>query len=370
MKRLLILTAVAALLLQSCNNPEGQQQAPGAMPYPVITLPTKTITAYASYPASVEGTINSAVRAKVSGYITDVLVDEGEQVTKGQTLFKLETAALSQEAEAAQANVNAARVEVEKLKPLVEKNIISSVQLQTAQARLAQAQSAYNSVTANIGYATIKSPVDGYVGSIPFREGALVSPSDPQPLTQVSATDEVFVFFSMNEKKYIDFLTAAESDSREEKINNMPKVKFDLSNGTEYAEEGTIETVTGQVDPNTGTVGFRARFKNPAGLLANGSSGMLRVPTVYENAVVVPEAATFERQGKIYTYKVQGDTLAVSVPITVKDRAHNFIIVASGIEAGDQIVAKGVGKLRNNTPIIPQPVEMDSIFKGTEPVFK
>lgn len=370
MKRFLIFSALAALLLQSCNNPQGQPQAPGAMPFPVVSIPTKTITAYANYPASVEGTINSAVRAKVSGYITAVLVDEGQKVSKGQTLFRLETTALSQEAEASQANVNAARVEVEKLKPLVEKNIISSVQLETAKARLAQAQSAYNSVTANIGYATIKSPVDGYVGAIPFREGALVSPADPLPLTQVSATDEVFVFFSMNEKQYINFLTASEGNSREEKISNMPKVKFNLSNGSEYAEEGTIETVTGQVDPNTGTVGFRARFANPTGLLANGSSGTLRIPTVYENAVVIPEASTFERQGKIYAYKVQGDSLAVSVPINSIARANSYIIVESGIVAGDQIVAKGVGKLRNNTPIVPQTVEMDSIFQGIEPVFK
>lgn len=369
MKRLLIIPAVAALLLQSCNNPRGQQQAPGAMPFPVVTVPTKTITAYATYPASVEGTVNSAVRAKVSGYITAVLVDEGEQVSKGQPLFKLETAALSQEAEAAQANVNAARVEVEKLKPLVEKNIISGVQLETAKARLAQAQSAYNSITANIGYATIKSPVDGYVGAIPFREGALVSPSDPQPLTRVSATDEVFVFFSMNEKRYLDFLMSAGGNSREERINNMPEVSFLLSNGAVYPEKGTIETVTGQVDPNTGTVGFRARFPNPAGLLANGSSGSLQIPTVYEDAVVVPEATSFERQGKVYLYKVQGDSLAVSVPISILDRAENMIIVESGISAGDQIVAKGVGKLRNNTPIVPQPASMDSIFKELKPVF-
>src|SRR5690606_29848211 len=125
---------VSLLILQACKQ-DPQQQAPAAMPYPVVAIPTKTVTAYTTYPATIEGTNNSSVRAKVSGYITQVLVDEGQKVSKGQVLFKLETQSLSQDAGAAQANVNAAQVEVDKLIPLVEKNIISNVQLETAKAR-------------------------------------------------------------------------------------------------------------------------------------------------------------------------------------------------------------------------------------------
>lgn len=98
------------------------------MPYPVVEIPLRTVTSYTSYPVSIDGVVNSAIRAKVPGYITAVLVDEGEAVKKGQTLFRLETQALSGDAGAARANVNAAQVEVDKLKPLVEKNIISNVQ--------------------------------------------------------------------------------------------------------------------------------------------------------------------------------------------------------------------------------------------------
>ena len=201
MKKLSLLTAlIGTFLFWSCQNTEGQEQAQaqGPAPYPVIEVPVKTVTGYTTYPVSLEGTVNSAVRAKVPGYITDVLVDEGEQVRKGQVLFRLETESLSQEAGAARANVNAAQVEVDKLKPLVEKGIISDVQLQTAQARLEQAKAGYSSIAANIDYANIKSPVDGNVGAIRFREGALVSPNDPQPLTTVSDIDEVYAFFSMN----------------------------------------------------------------------------------------------------------------------------------------------------------------------------
>lgn len=349
------------------QSPYGQQQA---MPYPVITIPSETVTAYVSYPTSLEGVINSEVRAKASGFITRVLVDEGEKVRKGQTLFTLETQSLSEDAAAAQANVNAAQVEVNKLIPLVEKNIISNVQLETAKAKLAQAKSGYNSIAANIGYATIKSPVDGYVGAIPFREGALISPTSQVPLTTVANIDKIYAFFSMNEKKYIDFIQNTKGETRSERIKNLPKVRLRLANGKLYDQEGTIETINSQVNSSTGTVSFRAVFDNPAGLLSSGYSGLIEIPTIYVDATVVPAMSTFERQGITYVYKVQGDTMAVSTSIDIVDRTNNIIVVGEELKPGDKIVAQGVAKLRDQALIIPQPIEFDSIAKGLEKVFK
>ncbi len=359
------------LLFTSCGNNQNQaQQAPQAMPFPVVVVPTETVTAYTTYPTSLEGIVDSEVRAKTSGYITHVLVDEGQKVKKGQTLFTLETQSLSQDAAAAKANVNAAQVEVDKLKPLVEKNIISAVQLETAKAKLAQAQSGYNSIAANIGYATIKSPVDGYVGAIPFREGALISPTSQVPLTTVADINKIYAFFSLNEKDYLDFLEANEGETLEQKIKNLPKVRLILANGGLYPQEGTIQTINSQVNSSTGTVSFRAVFDNPNHLLSSGYSGKIQLPKEYKNATVVPAMSTYERQGVTYVYKVQGDTLAVSNSINVLDRVDNIVIVKDGVKPGDKIVAQGVGKLRDKTPIVPQPVDFDSIAKGLDKVFK
>lgn len=361
-----------SILLTSCNDDKGNQGQFGqqALPFPVITVPSETITAYDTYPTSLEGIINSQVYAKTSGYITDVLVDEGQKVKRGQTLFRLETESLSQDAAAAKANVNAAQVEVDKLIPLVEKNIISSVQLETAKAKLAQAQSSYNSVVANIGYATIKSPVDGYVGAINLREGSLVSPSSPTPLTTVVDIDKVYAFFSLNEKQYLDFIQNSEGENIEEKIKNMPKVRLLLANGQLYTNEGTIETINSQINAATGTVSFRAIFDNPNRLLSSGSSGKIQIPRVYENATLVPAVSTFERQGITYAYRVQGDTLAIPSSIDILDRVDNLLIVGEGVSPGEKIVARGVDKLRGNTPIQAQPVAFDSIVKGLKRVFK
>src|SRR3546814_565465 len=250
MKKVSYTALLAGIFLAtSCQQQQqGQQRAQGPLPLPVIEVPNKTVTGYRAYPVSLEGTINSAVRAKVSGYITGVFVDEGQKVNKGQTLFKLETASLSQDAGAAEANVNVARVEVEKLKPLVEKGIISAVQLETAKARLVQAEASYNSIMASIGYATIKSPVNGYVGAIPFRQGSLVSPADPTPLTTVTDVDEVYAFFSMNERDYLNFLQNTDGKTLSEKIGNFPPVELLLVNGEIYQHTGKIETVTGQIN--------------------------------------------------------------------------------------------------------------------------
>lgn len=362
---------LSTFLFISCQEENGQQQAAqGPATFPVIEIPIRTVTGYTTYPVSIEGTVNSAVRAKVPGYITDVLTDEGQKVTKGQTLFRLETESLNQDAGAAKANVNAAQVEVDKLRPLVEKNIISPVQLETAKARLEQAKASYSSVVANIGYATIKSPVDGNVGQIPFREGALVSPSDPKPLTTVSSTDEVYAFYAMNERDYLNFLQTTQGEDISGKIENFPPVELELVNGQIYEEKGEIETVSGQVDRATGTVRFRAVFQNPNRILANGNSGNIRIPRTYKNVPVIPESATFEQQGEVHVYRVQGDTVAISKVVQVQDRINNLIIVASGIEPGDEIVAKGVGQLRNGTPLQPQTVSFDSIANSLQPVFK
>lgn len=375
MKKLLSISGlfVLILVLAGCGN-EGESQAqtanPQAKPFPVTEVPQRTLTGYTTYPVKIEGIINSEVRAKVSGYITDVLVDEGQEVKKGQLLFKLETQSLNQDAAAAKANVNAAQVEVDKLKPLVEKNIISNVQLETAKAKLQQAQSSYNSVAANIGYANIKSPVDGYVGSIRLREGALVSPTSTQPLTTVSNISKVYAYFSMNETEYLDFLKEYEGEKVQEKINNMPEVELKLANGTTYSEKGKIETINSQVNENTGSISFRAVFDNPSRLLSNGNSGKIVIPKTYENVLIVPQESTFERQGKVLVYKVGANNKVTSSTLEIITRIDNLYVVKSGVKQGDTIVAKGLAKLRPDTEIKPQPVAFDSVAKPIEKVFR
>ncbi len=367
-----ILTICLAALLSSCGNKQENQQAPQRPPatFPVAQVTPKTVTGYQQYPTSIEGIVNSRVRAKVSGYIQKVFVDEGQKVRKGEPLFKLETQTLSQDEGAAKASINVAQVEVEKLIPLVEKNIISPVQLETAKAKLAQAKANYRSIAANIDYATVKSPVDGYVGSINFREGSLVSPSDATPLTTVTDIKQVYAFFSLNEADYLNFLQNTKGENLKEKLANFPEASLILANGSTYSEKGKIQTSSGQINQTTGTVSFRAIFNNPNQLLTNGNSGEIKVPTIYKDAIVIPQEATYEQQGKIMTFKVGENNMVSSSIIKIKASIDNLYVVESGVKEGDNIVASGVGKLRNDMPITPQEVPFDSIVKPIKILFK
>jgi len=360
------------LMVISCgdvkqSSPQVQTEAPS---FKVAILPHSTITGYKTYPTTIEGIVNSDVRAKVSGYIQKVLVDEGQKVKKGQALFKLETQSLSQDAEAAKAAVNAAKVEVDKLVPLVEKGIISNVQLETQKAKLLQAQSNYNGIVANINYATIKSQVDGYVGAIPYREGSLVSPTNETPLTTVSDITQVYAYFSMNESEYLDYLQTTEGQTLQDKLNNFPKVNLILANDQTYPELGKIETSVGQINQKTGTVSFRVVFNNPNQLLTNGNSGKIKIPIIYEDAIVIPQEATYEQQGKVLVFKLGENNLITASMIKIKASVDNLYVVESGVNEGDKIVVSGVGKLRSDMEITPQEIPFDSVIKPIKTVFK
>ncbi|WP_080779076.1 efflux RND transporter periplasmic adaptor subunit [Chryseobacterium phocaeense] len=395
MNNKLVILSIAALSLTACKKEAPKQD--GAKPYPVVSVESKNIVGYQTFPATIQGRVNNDVRAKIQGYITQVLVDEGQYVTKGQPLFRLETNILSENAAAskagigaaestiaaAQASVNAAQVEVNKLKPLVQKNIISNVQLQTAQANLAQAQAQlqqanaakrqavanYKGVEANIEYSIIRAPISGVIGRLPLKVGSLVGPTDQTALTTISDTSEIFAYFSMNEKEYFDFLEKSQGSSMPEKIKNLPMVELQLANGSLYPEKGRIEAITGQIDPTTGTIQFRVAFTNAQKLLSNGNSGTIRFPQHYDNVLVVPESATYEQQGIVYVYKVDKGDTARNVVVNVIDRIDNLALVKSGVNKGEVIVAAGIGGLKPGTAIKKKPIKMDSLVQSIKPKF-
>lgn len=410
MQKKLILTVFAAISLAACKKQEDKKQD-GPKTVSTVKVETRNVTGFKDFPASIEGRVNNAVRAKIQGYITQVLVDEGQYVSKGQPMFRLETNALNETAsaaragvgaaqsnvsaadanvKAAQAAVNAAQVEVNKLRPLVEKNIISSVQLQTAQANLsraqaqlsqavaarqqasagvAQAQANYQGVRENINYSIIRAPISGVVGKINMRNGSLVGPGDPTPITTVSDTSELYAYFSMNEKEYLDFLKNSFGATVPEKLKNMPMVEFVMANGDTYPEKGRVQAVTGQIDATTGTIQFRVSLPNPQKLLSNGNTGTIRVPKLYDNVLVVPESATIEQQGLVYVYKVEQDT-ARNNTIKVLDRVGNMVLIESGAKKGETVVAEGVGTLRDKTAVKQEPKNFDDLVNAIKPIFE
>ena len=376
-----LLLLIGATSIVACSKKEEEKQTPKPM-LDVVETVVKDVTGYQSFPAIIEGKINNDVRAKIQGYIKEVLVHEGQTVSQGQILFRLETNVLNDNAaaakasiSAAQASVSAAQVEVNKLTPLVEKKIIAPIQLETAKANLASAKSMlaqatanYQGINANIDYGVVRSPINGVVGNLPFKVGSLVGPNDPTPLTTVADVSTVYANFSMNEKEYFKFLNDTPGQSLSEKLKNVPAIELQLADGSIYPQTGKIETASGQIDQTTGTVQFRVAFPNPNKILSNGNSGSIRLPRTYTQVLVIPEVASYEQQGKINVYKVKNDTAYSSV-VNVIDRVDNMIIVSDGAKEGEVIVVSGIGSLRDKTAIQPKKVAFDDIVNSIKPIF-
>ena len=195
----------------------------------------------------------------------------------------------------------------------------------------------------------MKSPSDGVVGALPYRAGALVSPSLPQPLTTVSDNSDMYVYFSMTENQLLAL--TRQYGSMDEALKNMPQAELRLNDNSVYDKKGTIESISGVIDRQTGTVVARVVFSNESRLLHSGASGTVVVPTTYKNCIVIPQEATVQLQDKTVVYKVV-DGKAVSALITVAGiNDGREYVVLDGLEVGDEIVSTGAGLLREGTQV-------------------
>ena len=370
-----------SLLIFGCGNKgKGDAQgAPAIATYKVLTLQPRSATLNADYPASIQGLQDIEIRPKVDGFVEGIYVDEGTLVKKGQLLFKIKAPQYEQDvrtAEAgiqtAQADVNTANLQVNKVKPLVEKDIISHYELESAQntletkkAALAQAKAALANAKINLGYTTITSPVNGVIGSLPYKLGSLVNSTTTDPLTTVYNTATVYAYFAMNEKQLLDFSRdSTGSTSIKSKLNNIPKVSLILSDGTTYDHTGKVETVNGLINTNTGSANFRAAFVNPKGLLRSGGSATIRVPELIKSAILVPQSITYELQDKRFVYVIDGQNKIKNVAITTMDNTPGqFYVVTGGIKNGDKIIAESVNNLKDGTEIKPVEVNADVVYK-------
>ena len=359
-------TFVKAALMACCMAAVSCGQAPTAMgpgEYAVMTIATTDREIPSNYSATIRGRQDIDIYPQVSGTISQLCVNEGQTVSKGQTLFIIDQVPYKAALQTAEANVAAAKAGVataqltyDSKKELFNKNVVSQFDLSTAhntlltaQAQLAQAEAQRVNAANNLSYTVVKAPANGIVGTLPYRVGALVSASIPHPLTTVSDNSEMYVYFSMTENQLLNLTRRYGSIAGT--LKNMPDVQLQLNDGSIYDQTGRVESISGVIDASTGSVSLRAAFPNKNGLLHSGGAGNVILPTIYKDCIVVPQAATFELQDKVYVYKMK-DGKAVSEMIGVEKISNGKeYIVNSGLTSGDVIVAEGVGLLREGTPI-------------------
>lgn len=329
----------------------------------LLTITRQDVAIEETYSAAIRGRQDIAIMPQVSGTLTELRVVEGERVKKGQVLFVVDQVPFRAQVETSEANVKVAeagvataRLVYESKQQLFAEEVISQFDLQTAennylsaQAGLAQANAALVIARNNLNYTEVKSPSDGVVGTLPFRIGALVSPQMPQPLTTVSDNAVMYVYFSMTENQWLSLVRRY--GSKEEALRQMPAVALLLNDGSRYEREGRIETVSGVIDPQTGTVSVRAAFANPDGLLTAGGAGNVVLSRTQANAIAIPRTATFEIQDKVFVYRaVDGHAVATQVAVSRLNGGKTYV-VESGLQEGDVIITEGVAMLKDGAEI-------------------
>ena len=355
--------AMLCIFLFSCGGKNAQNGGGMVREYAVMTLQPDSMEWYSNYPAAIKGKRDIEIRPNVSGFITDLRVDEGSVVRKGQVLFVIDTvpykAALKvaeTNVEVAKASTETARLTAENKRELQRRDIISEYDLQmaensyaSAKAQLAQAEAQLVNARNNDSYPRVISPLDGVVGEIPFRVGSLVSPSSATPLTTVSDNSEMYVYFSMTERQILELVAQYGAENF---LQKLPTVSLKLSDGSIYPLKGRIETVSGIIDTQTGSSNMRATFENPNRLLRSGGSGVIMIPMKNDHAILVPQKATYEIQDKKFVYVLNDDSTVTSTEITIAsiDNGKEYM-VTSGLKAGDRIVTEGVNTLKDGMTI-------------------
>lgn len=372
-----IVILVAGIFLTACGGNVNEQVERGVEKYKVLALEKTSATLITSYPASLEGVKDIDIRPKIDGYIDEVLVDEGQEVSEGQLLFRIFNPQYSQDmkglkaaVETAKSAVEAAELQVTKTKPLVEKGIISAFELQNVEialearkSDLANAEARYSNAVTNVGYTQIKSPVNGVVGTLPFRLGSYVNSATSQPLTQVSDISVIHAYFSIGEKQQLDLMTSIEGNTFQEKIEKLPPVNLILSNGMQYEHSGKIKSFSGQVNKQTGAFRVRADFENPEKLLRSGASATIQIPQKLQNVIVIPQRSTFEMQDKRMTYVLE-DNIVKAVPIITRPvPGGQLFVVDEGLAESDLVLIEGVGILPEGAEIEPEVVKLSEFLK-------
>ncbi len=359
-----LVTAMTAMaVLSSCGNKQQQGAMPSAV-YKTTKVTKSDVTLTEKYSATIRGRQDIEVYPQVGGTLQKLCVTEGQKVKKGQVLFVIDQvpyrAALNTaEAalKAAQAQEATAQLNYDSRKKLYDQKVVSEIDMQTAQnsllsakAQVAQAKAQVVNARNSLSYTTVTSPADGVIGTLPYRQGALVSSAMPQPLTTVSDNNEMYVYFSMTESQYLALIRQYET--AEKAIEAMPDLTLQLVDGSEYEIKGRVESASGVVDRSTGSVQMRAAFSNPNHILHSGSTGNIIIPVTYKDALTVPATAAVQTQDKYNVYVVDNKGIAHAQMIDILPQSQGkTFIVTSGLKGGEEIVAEGAGMVRDGQDV-------------------
>lgn len=341
MKKIIVFTAAIALLnLSSCTSKKEEKKEDSKF---TVTNPVRIDTSFTKeYVSQIRSVRNIEIRAQEKGYLQNIYVDEGQSVKAGQLLFKIMPKIYEAELLKAQAEVKAAQIELQNVKLLADKNVVSKNEQAMAQTKLEQAKAEVSLAKLHLSFTEIRAPFDGTIDRIPLKLGSLID--EGALLTSLSDNSQVFAYFNVSEPEYLEYQTHVKARADQ-------KVSLLLANNELLKDKGNVEVVESEFDSETGNIAFRARFPNPDKLLKNGETGKIQMNVPLHRALIIPQKATYEIQDKMYVFVVGKDNVVHSRNITVASEMPDLYVISNGISEQDRILLEGVQKVKDDEKI-------------------
>ncbi len=360
-----VLCALAALFFVACKSKQ-VVEAETEQTFKVVSPIVRDTNIQKEYVAEIAAIQNVEIRPRVKGVIEKLYVDEGQAVRAGQLLFSINSLQFQQalqkaqaETKSAVAEVAAAQIELANTQKLVEKNIVSKpeadlmqAKIEALKAQVEKAQAEQKQAELDLSFAQIHAPFDGTINRIPNKQGSLVD--ETTLLTTISNSKEVFAYFNVAERDYLDYLSV-------KKTGKPMQVQLTLANGNPYAHPGVVETTESEFNKETGNLAFRARFPNPEQLLKHGSSGKIVMKNSLKNALLIPQKSTFELQDLVYVFVVDEAGVVHQRQVEIAAQMPHLYAVRSGLDVHDKILFEGLQKVKDGEKVSAETIQFSQI---------
>lgn len=356
MKSILLFSVFTALLMTSCDSrheEHGEEHTTF-----IVTNPLRKDTSVTrNYVCQIKSIQHIELRALEKGYLQEIYVDEGQFVKKGQLMFQIMPMLYSAEVHKAEAEAEFAKIEYTNTKVLADSNIVSKNELALAKAKYDKAMAELELAKVHLGFTQIHAPFDGIMDRFQVRKGSLLD--EGELLTSLSDNSNIWVYFNVPEAEYLDYRMAIKKDS-------VINVDLIMANNKKFDQRGFVETIEADFNNETGNIAFRANFPNPDGLLRHGETGNVQITSPLNDALLIPQKATFEVLEKRYVYVVDKNNVIHSREIEIAAELPHLYAVSDGLKEGDKILLEGLRKVRENDKIRYKQIEPKKVLSELE----
>lgn len=310
----------------------------------VVTTPKiEDVTITESFVCQIRSQRHIEVRTLDGGYINEILISEGQNVKRGDMMFKILPVLYKAKLDAENAKASVAQQKYKYTQQLAEDKVVSQNEVSLKKAEMEEAQAQANFAAAELNFTDVKAPFDGIVDRLLQREGSLVKEGDI--LTTLADNSVMWVYFNVPEKYYLHYMATRKEREADDKIELV------LANGETFPQPGKIGAIEADFNNENGNIKFRADFPNPDGLLRHGQTGTIKILRPVKDALVIPQRATFELLDKRYVWVVDEKSVVHQDLIGVKYELEDIFVVDRGLTVTDKFILEGVREVEEGETV-------------------